>query len=318
MGNQKNIKSAIWGFIVGDALGVPYEFTDRETMKAFPATGMIGYGTHHQPAGTWSDDSSLMLCVLENLIHQGGPRDLADSFVNWYTKGYMTAHGEVFDIGHTTRNAIDNLIAEVKPHLSGGNRVYSAGNGSLMRCLPYAFKEDISKSINSMIIENKITHRSHLCHLCCIFYVWFVKELLDGGDKLSAMKYAIACIKFRWNISDDEEESTHLGWGNFKKLFAKGFSSLPESEIQSTGYVLSTLEAVIWCFLNTDNYKDAVLKAVNLGGDTDTIAALTGGVAGLYYGYNSIQEEWISAVANPSIIISVLNKIDTNTNNILI
>jgi len=311
MNTQQHKKAAIWGFIVGDALGVPFEFTDREVMKVNPATGMIGYGAHHQPAGTWSDDSSMMLCVLDNLIHQGSPADLATRFVNWYTKGYMTAHGEAFDIGHTTRNAIDNLIAEVKPHLSGGNRVYSAGNGSLMRCLPYAFKEDIS--INSMIIENKITHRSHLCHLCCIFYVRFVKHLLDGGNKLSAMKYATACIKFGWNISDDEEESTLLGWGYFKKLFAKGFSNLPESEIQSTGYALSTLEAVIWCFLNTDNYKDAVLKAVNLGGDTDTIAALTGGLAGLAYGYDSIPREWISEIANPTIIDALLNKFNTNT-----
>jgi len=309
MSNQLNYKAAIWGFVVGDALGVPYEFTDREIMKIIPATGMIGFETHHQPPGTWSDDTSMMLCVLENIISLGTAKDLSKAFIRWYTEGYMTPYGELFDIGCTTENAIVKLIAGVKCHLSGDDYTYSAGNGSLMRCLPYAFRKDLPKSICNMLIDNKITHRNSLCNLCCIFYVQVLRHLLDGQDKIIAIKYAIQYIKFGWRISDDDEEGSIIGWGHFKKLFNREFRNLLETEIESTSYVLNTLEAAMWCFLNTDNYKDAVLKAVNLGGDTDTIAALTGGLAGVAYGYDSIPKEWINIIANPSIISSVLNKI---------
>ena len=305
-----NIKDAVWGFVVGDALGVPYEFSTRNMMKENPAIDMVGFGTYNQPPGTWSDDSSMMLCVLENIINKGTKKDLAQLFLRWYKDDYMTPHGELFDIGITTSTALGNLMRGVKPSHSGLNDEMSAGNGSLMRCLPYAFVEDISKSIFDMTMDNRITHRHHLCTLCCIYYVKMLRALLDGKDKLEAIRIAAGYLHKGWRITDAEDDHIDVK-RKFEKLFSPNYQQLQESAIQSSGYVISTLESVVWCFLNTENYKDAVLKAVNLGGDTDTIAALTGGLAGLYYGYDSIPEEWLNKIASPNIINNLIANIDS-------
>jgi len=304
---MKNIKDALWGFVVGDALGVPYEFSTRNMMKENPAIDMVGYGTYNQPPGTWSDDTSMMLCVLENIINKGTTKDLANLFIKWYKEDYMTPHGDLFDIGVTTSTALNNLIKGVKPSQSGLNDELSAGNGSLMRCLPYAFVEDITKSIFNMAVENRITHRHHLCSLCCMYYVKMLRSLMDGKDKQESIKIAAGYLRKGWRLTDSEDDHIEAR-SKFAKLFSRDFHQLHESEIQSTGYVISTLEAVVWCFLNSDNYKDAVLKAVNLGGDTDTIAALTGGLAGLYYGYNEIPKNWRNKIANPTLINNLLEK----------
>lgn len=306
-----NIKDAVWGFIVGDALGVPYEFSTRNMMKENPAVGMTGYGTYNQPPGTWSDDTSMMLCVLENIINQGTINDLAKLFLQWYKEDYMTPHGELFDIGITTSRALGNLIRGAKPSQSGLNDEMSAGNGSLMRSLPYAFVEDIAKSIFDMALENRITHRHHLCSLSCVYYVKMLRSLLDGKEKHEAIQIAAGYLRKGWRLTDSEDDHFDARQ-KFAKLFDKNFHEFPESEIQSTGYVISTLEAVVWCFLNTENYKDAVLKAVNLGGDTDTIAALTGGLAGLYYGYKAIPENWISCIANKQLINQLLGRLESS------
>jgi len=301
------IKDALWGFVVGDALGVPYEFSTRNMMKVNPAIDMVGYGTYNQPPGTWSDDTSMMLCVLENIINKGTTKDLAQLFLKWYKEDYMTPHGELFDIGITTSTALNNLMRGVKPSQSGLSDEMSAGNGSLMRCLPYAFVDDFNQSVFKMSMDNKITHRITLCSMCCMFYVKMLRALLEGKNKLEAKNAAIAYLRYGWRITDSDDNHEDLKI-KFEKLFSKIFEVLSETEIQSTGYVISTLEASVWCFMNTSSYKEAVLKAINLGGDTDTIAALTGGLAGLYYGYDSIPEKWINQIANPDLINNLLDK----------
>ena len=305
------IKDAVWGFVVGDALGVPYEFSTRNMMRENPAIDMVGYGTYNQPPGTWSDDTSMMLCVLENIINAGTTKDLANLFLKWYKEDYMTPHGELFDIGITTSIALGNLMRGVKPSKSGLNDEMSAGNGSLMRCLPYAFVEDFPKSIFNMVMDNRITHRNNLCTLCCMYYVKMIRALLDGKDKIEAMNTSSANLRYGWRITDAEDDHVEVRQ-KFDRLFNKKFPAFPENEIQSTGYVLSTLEASVWCFLNTDNYKDAVLKAINLGGDTDTIAALTGGLAGVYYGYDAIPQNWILQIVNPDLIYNLISKLNLN------
>ncbi len=309
---MSNIKDAVWGFIVGDALGVPYEFTERIIMKRYPANDMVGYGTYDQPPGTWSDDSSLMMLVLENNINKGTTKDLAALFIRWYKEGYMTADGNVFDIGDTTKNAFENLLKVKKPLFSAEHKNCAAGNGTLMRCLPYAFKKDLDATMFEMTFNNWITHHNNICDKCCYFYVKMMRSILDGSDKQRAVESAIDFLKYGWRISDvsDEQQSVQI---KFKRIMDKGFKRVPESEIESTGYVLSTLEAAVWCFLNTTNYKNAVLKAVNLGGDTDTIAALTGGLAGLYYGYKNIPEIWISKIVNKKIINDLLDQLNSDS-----
>lgn len=293
------LRAAIYGFAVGDALGVPYEFTPREIMTYQPAVGMSGFGTHQQPPGTWSDDTSFMLCVLENILEDGTPQTLKNKMLKCYRDGYLTPHGNMFDIGRATYLGI-----HVKNSSTDNNSIQ--GNGSLMRCLPYAFRHDIRRAFYDMYWDNKITHDNALCHLCCIFYVRLARALIEGSNPEKAMQTAAGFIKLGSRITDLPECNSDLK--RLDRLTNPEFSRIPECEIISSGHVLYTLEAACWCLLNTHNYRDAVLKAVNLGGDTDTIAALTGALAAIVYGENSIPKAWLCKLKNKKSIENILDR----------
>lgn len=273
--------NAMIGLIVGDALGVPYEFKTRDTFKA---VDMIGYGTHYQPPGTWSDDSSLTLCTVESLA-RCGKVDLADTmntFADWYMFGHMTPHGKVFDIGGTTRNAIINYLNGIPAHLCGGTSNRDNGNGSLMRILPFAFTMSSFNDAGNIVDVSALTHAHYISYNACFLYCSIARGLLCGVEKNGILNVLIK------NPAE----------APFNRLKLLGV--LSRDEIKSTGYVVDTLEAALWCFLKTDSYKECVLMAVNLGGDTDTIAAVAGGLAGIYYGIggtDGIPEKWIAQIA---------------------
>lgn len=298
-------KDILFGVAVGDALGVPVEFLSREVLKKNPVTTMIGYGTHEQPVGTWSDDSSLAFCLAESLCKGYDLQDLANRFVNWKGHAYWTPHGKVFDIGIATSQAIWNLKNGTAPVLAGGIDEQSNGNGSLMRILPLVFylhNKNIHERFSIVKDVSSLTHRHIRSVIGCFIYLEFALELLKGNEKVeSFVKVSKLVDEFfdQSNICSDEERF------RFHKILSspdsfydlKPIYEYKESEISSSGYVIHTLEASIWCLLTTGNYKDAVLKAVNLGSDTDTTGAVTGGLAGLYYGYDSIPKEWIEVLA---------------------
>ena len=268
----------IMGLVVGDALGVPFEFKQRNT---FNATDMIGFGTYYQPAGTWSDDSSMTLATVESLARLGmvDLNDIMRNFYNWLRFGEFTPYGQTFDIGNTTRAAIYRYELGEEPAKCGGKTIMDNGNGSLMRILPLAFTTYNSKVIGAI---SALTHAHSISKQACDLYIYFARDLIVGLDKETAAKI--------------------LGASGLPKGFERiGYiSKLCQNEIQSTGYVIDSLEAALWCFLTTDNYRDCVLKAVNLGSDTDTIAAIAGGLAGIYYGVGGekgIPKEWIKQIA---------------------
>jgi ADP-ribosyl-[dinitrogen reductase] hydrolase len=287
---KEKFYAAIWGFIVGDALGVPYEFSDRNTIIKNPAIGMIGYGSHNQPAGTWSDDSSMMLCVLENMKNSGTVEDLAKLFLNWYYRGYQTANGDAFDIGSTTLAALTRLKEGASIYKSGSSDKLSAGNGSLMRCVPYAFAQDLNKSIFDMVIQNQLTHKLSICNESCMFFVKMIRALAEGYTKDKALSTAVSYLRFVRRVSDDMELNANKE--KFNRLFDSSFTLTHIDDIYSDGYVIHTLEAAVWCFMNNESYHDAVLQAVNCGGDTDTIAALTGALSATFYGLDNIPSDW--------------------------
>ncbi|MDR1307101.1 MAG: ADP-ribosylglycohydrolase family protein [Treponema sp.] len=258
-----------------DALGVPVEFRPR---GSFHVTGMRGYGTHSQPPGTWSDDTSLTLCLVDSLSRGFDPKDIARNFIKWYDKGVFTAHGNVFDIGISTTKAINRLKAGVAPEKAGCGGVSENGNGSLMRIAPLVFyltdkpeaeRFRITKTVSS------ITHAHRWSVTACYIYLEYLRKLLLGMEKSAA--YA----ELRGNFSDGNPYIDTDTLGVFDRIIWSDISALSESCIQSEGFVIDTLEAALWCFLTTDSYRDAVLKAVNLGEDTDTTAAVTGALAGL-------------------------------------
>jgi ADP-ribosyl-[dinitrogen reductase] hydrolase len=300
---REKLKSAVYGFAVGDAMGVPYEFISREQMDVSPAIDMIGNGTHNQPPGIWSDDTSMMLCVLENLSEQGDFRTLSGKFLNWYENAAYTATNAVFDVGITVASALDSIRDGQAPEHAGATDDWSAGNGSLMRSLPYAFLTDINEVVDRVYAENTITHALDICSEASLYYILALRCLIEGGNKISIPGYVteqLAAI----------EESHSLQFVQLKtrtRLFQPDFIALDRKEIRSTGYVVHTIEACMWCFLRTDNYKDAVLAAVNLGEDTDTVAALTGGLAGIYYDLKDIPEDWLQGLKGKELIDQILS-----------
>ncbi len=291
--NESKIYGGLFGFCVGDAIGVPVEFSTREERKRNPVQEMWAYGTYHQPFGTWSDDTSLTICLIDAINKGYSIRQLAQNFMNFYEKHSFTPYGEIFDIGNSTRDALVKMGAGKIPMECGGTGENDNGNGSLMRVLPIAFygyklnEVDLIKMIEEI---SSLTHGHKRSKLACILYVEFIIQLLKK-EKEKALEETIDFIQKNCTASYSDEMQY------FERILDKQILGLPEEQIRSTGYVVDTLEAAVWTFLHTDGYREAVLKAVNLGGDTDTIAAITGGMAGTYYGFSNIPNNWIQSIA---------------------
>lgn len=310
---RNSIEDALIGFITADALGVPVEFKSRDYLKQNPISGMIGYGTYHQPKGTWSDDSTMTLCLAESLLDEEfSLRKLANRFINWVDWGYWTPHGELFDIGNTTHAAVERLRTIDDPKLAGGKHEIENGNGSLMRVLPLVFElHDINgeEQQYKFIKEvSSLTHAHDRSILACFYYLTFAR-FLRGHSYPPMEMYKLTNNVFTKFVESQSIEKSELK--HFERLLSDSIHTLDESKIRSSGYVIDTLEAAVWCLLTTKNYKDAVLKAVNLGEDTDTVGAITGGLAGLYYGINQIPENWIESLAKLKEINELIDKLSS-------
>jgi ADP-ribosyl-[dinitrogen reductase] hydrolase len=290
------IKDALFGLAVGDALGVPLEFKSREAIRINPVTEMIGYGTHNQPPGTWSDDSSLTFCLAEALTQDFDLSIIAGNFQKWLYQNYWTPYEEVFDVGIATRLAIHRLSTGTKPELAGGSNEDENGNGSLMRILPLLFyikDKPIDERFSITKTVSSITHGHIRSVIACFYYLEFARKLRNKDDKYSIYR-AVGTSVFEYLQSSSINSSEMKV---FDHLLKGDIREVPEENIKSSGYVLHTLEASIWCLLTTGSYKDAVLKAVNLGQDTDTTGAVTGGLAGLLYGTDNIPLHWMKQLA---------------------
>lgn len=290
------IKSVLFGVAVGDALGVPVEFNSRQAIRKNPVTEMIGYGTYNLPPGTFSDDSSLTFCLAEALTNDFDLKVIGQNFVKWYYNNYWTPRGNVVDIGIATRQAIDRLAKGERADLAGGFDVSSNGNGSLMRIsslLFYLLDKPINERYEITKQVSSITHGHIRSVIACFYYLEFARQLFAQNDKFEIYKNLQTEITDHLTSLSINPAEVAL----FERLLTQNIHELKEENIFSSGYVLHTLEASIWCLLTTDNYKDAVLKAVNLGEDTDTTGAVTGGLAGLLYGIDNIPSNWIGQIA---------------------
>lgn len=305
---KSKIHSALFGVAIGDALGVPVEFKDRDELKRFPVTGMREYGSHGQPAGTWSDDSSLTFCLADSLCNGYDINEIARNFVLWAKNGFWTPRGQVFDIGMTTYHAIENIAKEIEPTLCGGFDKEDNGNGSLMRILPMVFElqneNDIDKVYKLVKEVSSITHAHFRSVFACFVYIIYALEILKGNSKEDA--YSKMLVIVNQFLSNKDFNQTEIGL--FDRILKNDIHTLKESEIASSGYVLHSLEASFWCVLTSSSYAETVLKAVNLGGDTDTTAAIAGGLAGLIYGYEAIPKDWLEVLARKNDIEKLCNR----------
>ena len=306
MDKQENLESlrtmisaVIYGLVVGDALGVPVEFEKRDT---YSIIDMVGYGTYNQPPGTWSDDTSLTLALMEHLGEKSDLSILIDKFVS-YRDGYLTPFGYCFDIGIATNEAIERYLSGISPEVCGGKDERSNGNGALMRISPLvSLLLKNFNLINQVKVIKKyttVTHGHPRSIVASIIYFFLLKDMLFNDslpEVLDSVQIKLEEI-FSQNSEYWEEYENH-----FKEIFDEEFYHKSREEIKSTGYVVDTLKACLWCVGTTNSFKDAVLKAVNLGEDTDTIGAITGTLAGAKYSFESIPKEWIEKLVNKALI----------------
>ena len=311
---MSKVKDGIIGHAIGDAMGVPIEFCNREKLLKKPVTKMLGNGIHQVPKGYWSDDTSLEIALIDSIINKKDIdyEDIMNNFTDWLNKGKYTPGGSMFGIGATCLQAIKKYeIDKEKPLECGIDKIDANGNGSLMRILPLAYYLYYKKSTPEEVYEltkniSSLTHRHEISILACYIYINFILFLLKGKDKYSAYNM----IKM-------------LDYSMFKKSNVKVFSrilneniqKLKMSEIKSTGYVVDTLEASLWVTLNAKNYKEGIIGAINLGGDTDTIGAITGSMVGIIYGYDDIPEEWKKDLAKREYLEELSNNFENVLNN---
>ena len=294
-------KDGIMGAVTGDALGCPVEFREREELAVSPVSGMRGHGTFDQPAGTWTDDSSMTLATLDSILTVEGIdlKDIMRDFMGWYFEGSYTPFGTAFDIGGTCSNAITKFARTRDPKTCGDTTEDCNGNGSLMRIMPaclYCYSKKMSDDEAVKVIHDvsALTHAHLRSKMACGLYYFCVKAVLDEDKNLiDELQDGIdnAVSYYKQNLDSTVELANFARLTNLYK-----FRDVPSTEIKSSGYVIDTIEASIWSLITTTTLKQALLTAVNLGEDTDTVAAIAGGLAGLYYGYGDIPSAWLSVI----------------------
>lgn len=280
------VRSAILGAAIGDAIGLPYQFKERDS---FECLGMTGMGTFSKPAGYWSDDTSMTLATMDGIVSAGkiDTTSIADRFVNWMYGSRYTPGCNAYDIGRTTRDSVERYAEGFPPSRSGGYTFYDNGNGALMRILPLAFLP--GTSIENVKDVGGITHNHVISHACCIFHVIYAKIMIQyplSNRNNIAVALKILPEKYRAAVPE------------LNRLLE--IEDYQREQIKSSGFVVDTLMAAMWCFITTSNYRDCILKAVNLGGDTDTIAGIAGGLAGIRYGFTEIgiPPQWLAGLAH--------------------
>ncbi|MCB2410911.1 ADP-ribosylglycohydrolase family protein [Hymenobacter lucidus] len=305
-------RGALLGLAVADALGVPVEFESRARRRLDPVASMREYGTHHQPVGTWSDDSSLTFCLAESLAKIGAyaidTHDLSRRFINWLDFGYWTPHGQVFDVGVATRAAIAQLRAGVAPEKAGGQGNYDNGNGALMRILPLVFHPlwQQAAAAERQRLTHRVgspTHGHYRSTLACYLYLEMAWGLVQGLTLAQAHQQLLREVVPAL-LPKLAKEIHH-----FTRVLDAQLALIPEADIHSSGYVVHTLEAALWCLLRGQFYADTVLTAVNLGDDTDTTGAVAGGLAGLYYGAAQIPADWLQVLVKRAEIEALADRL---------
>lgn len=302
-------RNALLGLAIGDALGVPYELAKREDLAKDPVKDMVGHLAHDQPAGTWSDDGSMTFCTAEALIDGFSTRRMGSNFLRWFDNGWWSAHGKAFGSGGTTRKALKTIRSGWPAEKAGSSLMEDNGNGSLMRILPLAFymrdhtmaeRWDITRRVSS------ITHSHINCAIACFIYLEYARALLEDDKALHSPIFHYIAVgevaEFLQPYSYDLKP--------FERVLSGKLHTLAQEDIKSSGYVVDTLEVSLWCFMTAVDFQHAVLKAVNLGDDTDTTGAVTGGLAGLYWGTDRIPKEWMESLARRWDIIDLAERLE--------
>ena len=309
------------GVVVGDALGLPVQFTDKQEIKWNPVKTMIGYGAFYKPPGTWSDDGSLSFATLDSIREKGKVDydDIMDRFYDWLENGKYTPTGASFDQGETCVEAIQ-LYHHLRNYKTCGRTAerIANGNGGLMRIMPvclYAYEKIHSKewtedeALECIHQVSALTHNHLRAKIACGIYFFMVKNIIEGTGTLTE--------RLQCGV-DDAMDFYYKDLFNLTELYhyddllcLDELAEAKADDVGSRGYVVASLITAIWGLITTDNIEECLLKIVNLGEDSDTNAAIAGGLAGLFYGYESVPEEWRKQIANEDYLLSLCKDMDS-------
>jgi len=274
-------RGALLGLAVGDALGATLEFKTRDSY--LPLTDMVGGGPFNLAPGEWTDDTSMALALADSLLGCRGlnPQDLAERFCRWRYEGRYSHNGRCFDVGNTVSQALGEFRRTGSP-ISGSCDARSAGNGSLMRLAPVAlfWAHDPETCMEMARLQSRVTHGAEEAVEACAAFALLLSKAIRGDGK-------------------DTVLSPHVGRWPEKVASALRMEPIarPRSLVRGLGYVIHSLEAAIWAVGNSNDFREAVLLAANLGEDADTTAAITGQLAGAIWGESGIPDEWLRKLA---------------------
>lgn len=292
------VKSCILGLAIGDALGVPYEFMPRKQAENADLTHMIENGFYHQqPAGAWSDDTSMTLAVMDSIIHTGyiDAEAMMSAFQSWYINARYTSTGITFGVGRTINFALKRHRCGKPAFACGPSGLRDNGNGALMRFSPIALfcsYNKFSRDEEVCLVNNacQITHAHEISQLGCLIYTDYIKSIVSGLSKIQAYE-AICSTDYNNYYSKKVIRS-------YRRILDGNLAALSAHSLNESGYIVDTLEAALWATLKETSYENAVKEAIHLGYDTDTVAAVTGSICGILYGAESIPEEWQNELLN--------------------
>ncbi|MDE6708782.1 MAG: ADP-ribosylglycohydrolase family protein [Oscillospiraceae bacterium] len=312
-------KDALIGFAVGDALGVPVEFLSRQEVREIHLTDMLGNEFHLPfksswskliPSGSWSDDTSMLIAGMDSIIRNNyiNYQDIMQSFCNWWDLGYYCSLDMPFGLDGIVSEALQRFQNGCPALECGGSEFYDNGNGALMRILPfslYAIKTNMTESNTADLIAkaSSITHAHDISKMSCFIYTEFLRNIILGLEKRIAFENL---LKINYNhYFSDEAIKAH------EKILNPDFLAISNTEIsEDNGYVVASLESVLYSILTSNNYKTAVLKAINMGYDTDTIGGITGSIAGILYGYETIPKKWLYALRKRADLEELANQFE--------
>ncbi|MFA5595171.1 MAG: ADP-ribosylglycohydrolase family protein [Trueperaceae bacterium] len=283
-------RGALLGLAVGDALGTTLEFRSPGTFE--PLTDMVGGGPFGLKPGEWTDDTSMALCLAESLVEKRGfdPEDQMQRYVRWWQDGYFSVTGECFDIGVTTRAALQRFVNSGDP-FAGSTDPGTAGNGSIMRLapVPMAYAHDPAEAIRLAGESSRTTHGARTCVDACRYMAGIIVGAINGASKAELLAPMYTPSAGSWDAAPLAEEVAEVAGGSFHVK--------QPPAIRGSGYVVQSLEAALWAFANSASFEEGALMAVNLGDDADTTGAVYGQIAGAYYGASGIPAGWLEKIA---------------------
>ena len=275
-------RGALLGLACGDAIGTTVEFMPRDSFA--PVTDMVGGGPFKLFPGQWTDDTSMALCLATSLVEVGFDlHDQISLYSLWHRQGYLSSTGECFDIGSTTLDALEAFERTGKAR-AGSHEPNSAGNGSIMRLapIPIHYLDTPELALALCAEQSRTTHQAPECLVACRLLGEVLIRALQGQPKHIVLA--------------PPQQTQHLSPA-FQAIATGQYKTKARDQIKGSGYVVESLEAALWSFNSTNNYKDCVLLAANLGDDADTTASISGQIAGAFYGETGIPQSWLNKLA---------------------